>query len=78
MPQRRYGKFRVWIYTRNERGHRPHVHVISGSGQASIFIEGGIEIRKILGMSKPDVRMALEVVAEHADELLALWKEYND
>jgi hypothetical protein len=77
MPQRRYGKFQVWIYTRNERGHRPHVHVIAGRGRASIFIEDGIEIRKIAGMSKTDVRQALEIVAEHADELLALWREYN-
>jgi len=77
MPQRRYGRFQVWVYTRDERGHRPHVHVITGSGGASIYIEGGIEIRKILDMKKADVRKALEIVAEHADELLELWKEYN-
>lgn len=77
MPQRRYGKFRVWVYTSNERGHRPHVHAKSGSGEVSIFIEGGIEIRKISGMSKSDVSKALDVVAEHAEELLGLWSEYN-
>jgi hypothetical protein len=53
------------------------VHVIAGSGRASIFIEDGIEIRKISGMSRAEARKALEVVAEHADELLGLWKEYN-
>ena len=45
----------------------------AGGGGASVFIEDGIEIRNISGMSKTDVHQALEIVAEHdADELLAL------
>jgi hypothetical protein len=39
--------------------------------------EDGIEIRKISGMSKTAVHPALEIVAEHADELLTLWRGYN-
>lgn len=77
MPQRRYGKFEVWVYTRNERGHRPHVHVFCGGGKISIYIDGEIEVRAIEGMSKSDARSALETVAEHAEELLALWREYH-
>ncbi len=77
VPQRRYGKFEVWVYTRNERGHRPHVHVFVGGGKIVIFIEGGIEVRSIVGMSKADASKALETVTEHVEELLALWREYN-
>ncbi|MHB8139966.1 MAG: DUF4160 domain-containing protein [Vulcanimicrobiaceae bacterium] len=77
MPQRRYGKFHVWVYTRNERGHRPHVHVLASGGKISIYIDAPIEVRAIEDMTKADARKALEVVAEHADELLALWRRYN-
>ncbi len=77
MPQRRYGKFHVWVYTRNERGHRPHVHVLAGGAKMSVYIDGPIEVRAIEGMSLADARKALEIVAEHADELLALWRRYN-
>ena len=77
MPQRRYGKFHVWIYTRNERGHRPHVHVLVGDGKISIYIDGPIEVRAVDGLSKAEARKAFEVVAEHADELLALWRRYH-
>jgi hypothetical protein len=28
-------------------------------------------------MSKADARKALDIVTEHADELLGLWREYN-
>lgn len=77
MPQRRYGKFKVWVYTRNERGHRPHVHVFGGGGKVVIYIDGDIEVRSIEGMSKNDTRKALETVAEHVEELLALWRDYH-
>jgi hypothetical protein len=77
MPQRRYGKFHVWVYTRSERGHRPHVHVFGSGGSISVYIEGAVEVRSIEGMSKADARKALETVAEHVDEFLALWRKYN-
>lgn len=43
----------------------------------SIYIDGPIKVRAIQSMSLADARKALNVVAEHADELLILWRQYN-
>ncbi|MGP6190940.1 MAG: hypothetical protein ACLPSH_12895 [Vulcanimicrobiaceae bacterium] len=61
MPQGRYAKF----------------HVLAGGTKMSIYIDGPIEVRAIQGTSAGDARKTLEVVAEHADELLSLWRLYN-
>ena len=57
MSQRRLGKFEVWIYTRNERGHRPHVHIFYGGAEVVIFIGAQAEVRENPGgMKIKDVR----------------------
>ena len=78
MPQRRFGKFEVWVYSRNERGHRPHAHVFYGGAEVVIFIGPRAEVRENPGAMKiKDVREAQIVVAEHHAELLKLWRQYN-
>jgi hypothetical protein len=58
-PQRRLGKFEVWVYTRNERGHRPHVHVFYGGAEVVIFIGVRAKVRENPGaMKAKDVREA--------------------
>ncbi len=46
-------------------------------GRALIYTGDRIEVSTISGMSKADIRQPLDVIAEHAEELLALWQEYN-
>ena len=77
MPQRRYGRFQVWVYTRNERGHRPYVHVFVAEGEITIFIDDVIEVRSIFNISRVDARKALEIVRKHSSELRDLWSQYN-
>jgi hypothetical protein len=78
MPQRRIGKFEVWVYTRNEKGHRPHVHIFFGGAEVVIFIGPQAEVRENRGHMKiKDVREAQHAVAEHSDELLRIWRKYN-
>ena len=78
MPQRRFGKFEVWVFTRNEGGHRPHVHVFYAGSEVVIFIGPRAEVRENPGAMKlKDVREAQLVVAEHHNELSDLWRRYN-
>jgi Domain of unknown function (DUF4160) len=78
MPQRRLGKFDVCVYTRNERGHRPHAHVFYGGAEVVILIGRLAEVRENRGAMKiKDVREAQIVVARHRAELLKIWRRYN-
>ncbi len=78
MPQRRFGRFEIWIYTRNERGHRPHAHVFYAGAEVVILIGPRAEVREnVGGMKLKDVRDAQVVVAEHHVELAVLWRKYN-
>jgi hypothetical protein len=77
VPQRRLGKFEVWVYTRSERGHRPHVHVFYGGAEVVIFIGPRAVVRENSGMKREDVHEAQAVIAEHHVELLELWRQYN-
>jgi hypothetical protein len=78
MPQRRLGMFEVWVYTRNEHGHRPHVHVFYAGAEVVILIGRRAEVRENPGdMKIKDVCDAQVIVAEHRDELLKLWRRYN-
>jgi len=78
MPSRRYGRFIVRIYTRSERGHRPHVHVFTAGAEVVIFVSPNAEVRENPGAMRPaDVRAAQRIVAEAYDDLLDLWNCYN-
>ena len=72
-------KVRRLVYTRNEHGHRPHVHVFYAGAEVVILIGRRAEVRENPGdMKIKDVRDAQVIVAEHRDELLKLWRRYND
>lgn len=77
MPSRKVGRFIVKVYTRNERGHHPHVHVEYGGGEVVILLGSTIEVRDNRGMKPKDVNDALEVVAEMHDTLVREWQRYN-
>ena len=66
------------MYTRNERGHRPHVHVFYGDAEVVIFIGPRAEVRETRGaMNIKDVRDAQAIVAAHCFQLRKLWRRYN-
>lgn len=78
VPQRRFGKFIVRVYTRSERGHRPHVHVFTAGAEVVIVLSPDAEVRENPGAMRPaDVRAAQRIVAAAYDELLDLWNSYN-
>ena len=77
MPKVVIAGFEIRIYTRDERGHQPHVHVFGNSGQIVIVLFDPVAERGEHSMKESEARRALRVVAEHRDELLALWRKYH-
>ena len=69
--------FAIWIYTRDERGHRPHVHVLGSDGEVVIVLSDPVCVREARGMKLNEVRRALAVVAENRDQLLFIWSQFN-
>ena len=76
MPGIEVEGFRIVVNTRDERGHKAHVHVIKSEWKCKIMLDASLTPYDIL-MSKRDVRRARELVAEHFDYLCALWRRYN-
>ncbi len=76
MPKRVIGGFEIYVHLRDERGHRPHVHVFGNSGELVVWLDP-VSIREKRGMKNSESRRALRVVDDHRDELLELWRHYH-
>jgi hypothetical protein len=71
MPGLELEGFRIVVNTRDERGHRPHVHVIKSGGKCKITLDTDLTPYDIR-MPKPDVRRARELVGLHFGTLVAM------
>jgi Domain of unknown function (DUF4160) len=76
MPGVEIDGFRIVVNTRDERGHRPHVHVIKARSKCKIFLNAALTPYDVL-MSKRDVKRARTLVAERFGYFLDLWEQYN-
>ena len=76
MPGIEVEGFRIVVNTRDERGHKPHVHVIKSGGKCKIDLDEALTPYDIR-MSKRDVRRARELVGEHFGTLVAMWEKFN-
>lgn len=72
--------FRVVIFLPPREHAPPHVHVRDVGGEVVIGLASGTrsqEIRSVAGMRTPDVVRAFRIVEDHAEFLLAKWREYH-
>lgn len=76
MPGIEVEGFRIVINTRDERGHRPHVHVIKAREKCKIVLDASLEPYDIR-MSRRNVKRARELVGEHFSKLVRLWEKFN-
>jgi hypothetical protein len=74
---RTIGAFRVFFYS-NE--HEPaHVHIERDEGEVKIVLFGPNDKPKLIeafNMKKPDIRSAMDIVAENRDEFLEAWRAH--
>lgn len=75
MPSFLAGGFRLNIFTRDEKGHRPHCHVRYGSAKVTIRLDPTFEAYDVAGMKGKDVERARALVATHYWRLRQLWDE---
>lgn len=77
MPTLEVDGFRLTINSRDERGHKPHVHVIKAGTKVLITLDESLSPYGLSGMSRRDVTRARELVAEHFGKLVEWWVKFN-
>ena len=70
--------FQLTINTRDERGHKPHVHVVKAGAKCVIMLDASFATYKPRGMSRRGMARARVLVAKHFDLLMEWWIRYND
>ena len=70
----KHGPFRFYFFSREEP--RMHVHVYSSDGEAKFWLEPEIELATSYGMPERQIRAALRLVKEHADEIRNAWQSH--
>lgn len=70
----REGGYRFFFFSREES--RMHVHVVSGDGEAKIWLEPDIEVSKNYGFTNKQLAEIVQLVREHGDELTSAWQQY--
>jgi hypothetical protein len=72
----RVGGFAFSFFPGDGDHEPPHVHVSYAGKRIVVEVESGY-VRRIQGMSVPDIRTAQKLVQLHRDELLAAWRKWH-
>lgn len=66
--------YRFFFFSREES--RMHVHVVSGDGEAKLWLEPDIELAKNYSFNRQQLKEIESLVEDHRDELVSAWKQY--
>ena len=77
MPTLEVDGFRLTVNSRDEVGHKPHVHVIKARAKVLITLDSLLMPYRLTGMKRQDVARARELVAEHFAQLMEWWITFN-
>jgi hypothetical protein len=66
--------FRFFFFSREEE--RPHVHVVSGDGEAKLWLVPEIELAKNYRYSRRQLKEIESLVEAHYDELISAWQQH--
>lgn len=70
----RSGKFRFYIFSREET--RMHVHVQSPDGEAKFWLEPVIALAQHAGLSRRELSEAQQLVQEHENDIRDAWHRH--
>jgi hypothetical protein len=77
MPTLEVEGFRLTVNSRDERGHKPHVHVIKAGTKVLVTLDASLAPYGLRGMSRRDVARARELVGAHFGQLMDWWVKFN-
>lgn len=77
MPTLEVEGFRLTINSRDERGHRAHVHVMKAGTKVLIALDAALTPYRLAGMRKKDIARARELVGQNFGQLMRWWIEFN-
>jgi hypothetical protein len=66
--------YRFYFFSREEP--RPHVHVHHASGEAKFWLMPEVDLAADYGLGPTRVKVALKILEEHQDEILAAWAKH--
>ena len=66
--------YRFFFFSREES--RPHVHVVSGDGEAKFWLDPDIELARNHRYSRPRLHEIESIIEAHHDELLEAWRRH--
>jgi hypothetical protein len=66
--------FRFFFFSREET--RMHVHVNCGHGEAKFWMEPALELAQNYGLNDRDLRVALNLIKEHENEIREAWQKH--
>ncbi len=66
--------YRFFFFSREES--RMHVHVVSGHGEAKLWLEPDLELAKNYGFNRQQLKEIESLVEDHRDELVSAWKQH--
>ncbi len=72
--------FDVVLYPGDKEHSPPHVHVFYGDEEVKIALgdeETAPWVWQVLEMRKPNARRALEIVEDHQERFLEIWRRYH-
>lgn len=76
MPGLEVEGFRIAVNTRDERGHKPHVHMIKDREKCKILLDDSL-VAYDIRMSRRNVQRARELVGDNFGKLVRLWEKFN-
>jgi len=69
--------YRLTINSRDERGHKPHVHVIKAGSKVLICLDSALRPYRAVGMTRKEIARARELVGQNFGKLMKWWIEFN-
>jgi hypothetical protein len=73
VPSTRREGFRLIVNTRDERGHKPHAHVVKGGTKVKVTLDASLTAYEPKGMKKADIVRARELVGANFGKLMTWW-----
>ena len=68
------GPYRFFFFSREES--RPHIHVVSSSGEAKFWLEPLVSLTHSAGLSQHELKRLQKIVEQNNGKFRKAWKDF--